>query len=202
MRLPHVGVKIRDRISAALRLFTEPFVVGGDHHIVLELLHSGLLEHGRSKNHYLAASRVALVEYRGDVLLVVLERHALVPVLVPDVVDAARKRHHVRLLGKHVAIEPRQHVVGLVAADAGLHRLDVNTLNGERAKDEVDVSVGLLLALLRNRVAKERKRVAVLDDKFTKRRRRSHHDRGNCSNLHLSTFRFEFRTFVRLGFLV
>ena len=168
---------------------------------MLELLHLGLLEHGRRQHDDLAVRRSALVEDLRDVFLVVLERHTLVPVVVPHVVDAAREGHHLRLAGENVPVEPRQHVVRLVPADAGLHRVDVHPLEGERAQNEVDVSVGASLPLLRNRVAEERKRVAVLYDKFSKRRRRGNHDCGNCSNLHISTFRFEFMIFAQLQVL-
>ena len=80
---------------------------------------------------------------------------------MPHVVHAAAQRHPLRLLAEHVLVEPCEHLVGFVAADASRHGLCLDAVCLEAGNDEADVTRGISPAARGNRVAEEGNLVAA-----------------------------------------
>ena len=120
----------------------------------------------RSQDYHFHAGGGALVENRGDILLVRLQLDSARA--VSDVVHAAGKRHPVRLLGKNT-VETRKHLVRLVAADSCLDGGDFRPALFEDLENKIDVTCLAALSLLGDGVPEECDPGAVFDLKFCRR---------------------------------
>ena len=86
-----------------------------------------------------------LVHDLRDVLFVVFQRNAAFA--VPDIVHTAAQRHDLRIFFDDVAVQPRQHLIGLVSADAGGNLDSLDSVGFQRRHDKVEIA-GRSVALL------------------------------------------------------
>ena len=152
-----------------------------------------LVDYCRGQQHYLDSGRLCSLHDRGDVLLVsapgcstrpiiasgqrcIIEGHAVLP--VPHIVHAAAQRHPLWLLGNHIALQPRQHVVGLVPADASRHGHSLDAIRFQPRHHQAHISHGIAPSAFRNRVAEKSDLLPALDRDL----RRGGLDKGESNN--------------------
>ena len=108
---------------------------------------------GRREQDDLDPGLLAALDDRDHVGRVAVQRQALGA--VDDVVHPAADGRPIRALGEDVAVEPGQHVVGLMAADARGERGDVHAVDLQAGDDQADVAMGVAPALRGDAVAEE-----------------------------------------------
>ena len=172
-------VQIGQRQLPFLRKLAEEFVVRREPCV---LQASGILiDDGRRQDHRLHAGSGRAANDGGDVLVessacchvflvgailrhLIVQRHA--GSTVPHVIDAATQRHPTGLFAKHVLLKPGQHLIGLVASDAGGHSLRLYPVGLQPRDDKVHVAHRGVPAKLGDGISQEGNLVAALHCNF------------------------------------